>query len=153
MELADSRGQMVHQWGPMLPVEGAPAKAPEPPDAVAALEPPLDAWQLRYYISPTQRAALSGGAGSGLLLGLGAIAIALLVLAVYVYREYTRRLRDAANRVGFVTRVSHELRTPLTNIRMYAELLEDELGGDGDGDGGDGADDGERRRRPGAARA
>jgi len=141
MELADSRGQVVHQWGPMLPAEGAAAKAPEVPDAVAALEPPLDAWQLRYYISPTQRAALSGGAGSGLLLGLGAIAIALLVLAVYVYREFTRRLRDAANRVGFVTRVSHELRTPLTNIRMYAELLEDELGTGGDGDDGDGADD------------
>jgi signal transduction histidine kinase len=144
MELADSRGQTVHQWGPMLPAEGAPAKATEPPDAVAALEPPLDAWQLRYYISPTQRAALSGGASGGLLLGLGAIGLALLVLAVYVYREYTRRLRDAANRVGFVTRVSHELRTPLTNIRMYAELLEDELGGGGDGGSGDdGESDGE----------
>jgi signal transduction histidine kinase len=124
MELADSRGQTVHQWGPMLPEDGAP-RAPEAPDASVALERPLDAWQLRYFISPSQRAALSGGAGTGLFLGLGAIGLALIVLSVYIYREYTRRLRDAARRVGFVTRVSHELRTPLTNIRMYAELLED----------------------------
>jgi len=143
MELADSRGQTVHQWGPMLPPEGAAAakaKAPDPPVAVVALDPPLDAWQLRYFISPSQRAALSGGEGTGLLLGLGAIALALLGLAVYISREYTRRLRDAAARVGFVTRVSHELRTPLTNIRMYAELLEESLGGGGDGDGGGGGD-------------
>jgi signal transduction histidine kinase len=131
MELLDSRGQTVHQWGPMVPVEGAPVPAP---DASLALEPPLDSWQLRYSISPTQRAALSGGAGTGLFLGLGAIALALIGLAVYIYREYTRRLRDAARRVGFVTRVSHELRTPLTNIRMYAELLEEAADGDEDGD-------------------
>ncbi len=132
MELADSRGQTVHQWGPMLPVEGAP---PTAPDASVALDPPLDAWQLRYFISPAQRAALSGGASTGLFLGLGAIALALIGLAIYIYREYTRRLRDAARRVGFVTRVSHELRTPLTNIRMYAELLEDALDGTDDDDG------------------
>jgi signal transduction histidine kinase len=124
MELADSRGQTVHQWGPMVPAEGGP---PGGPDASVALDPPLDAWQLRYFISPAQRAALSGGASTGLFLGLGAIALALLGLAIYIYREYTRRLRDAARRVGFVTRVSHELRTPLTNIRMYAELLEDSV--------------------------
>ncbi len=129
MELADSRGQTVHQWGPMLPAEDAP---PQVPDASVALDRPLDAWQLRYFISPTQRAALSGGVGTGLFLGLGAIGLALLVLAVYIYREYTRRLRDAARRVGFVTRVSHELRTPLTNIRMYAELLEDSVDDDDD---------------------
>ncbi|HSK01555.1 MAG TPA: HAMP domain-containing sensor histidine kinase, partial [Kofleriaceae bacterium] len=138
MELADSRGQTVHQWGPMLPAEGAPPGAPGAPDASVALDPPLDAWQLRYFISPAQRAALSGGASTGLFLGLGAIALALIGLAIYIYREYTRRLRDAARRVGFVTRVSHELRTPLTNIRMYAELLEDAL---------DPADDDDQARR------
>jgi signal transduction histidine kinase len=30
-------------------------------------------------------------------------------------------------RVSFVNRVSHELKTPLTNIRMYAELLDENL--------------------------
>jgi signal transduction histidine kinase len=159
MELADSRGQTVHQWGPMLPAEGAPARAPDPPDASAALEPPLDAWQLRYFISPASRAALSGDIDTGLFLGLGAIGLALIGLAIYIYREYTRQLREAARRVGFVTRVSHELRTPLTNIRMYAELLEDSIrdeaddgtdGGTGDGAGGGtngGAGGGDQARR------
>jgi signal transduction histidine kinase len=118
MELADSRGQTVHQWGPMLGTLDAP-------DAVANLAPPLDSWQLRYYISTAQRDALTSGSGAGLLLGIGALALALLGLAIYVHRELSRRLRDAANRVGFVTRVSHELRTPLTNVRIYAELIAD----------------------------
>ncbi|MEO8705931.1 MAG: HAMP domain-containing sensor histidine kinase [Kofleriaceae bacterium] len=128
IELADSRGDTVTQWGPMLPVDGATAT----PDSTLAMEPPLDSWQLRYFMSPAQRDALTAGPGLALFLGLGGIALGMLVLAVYVYREYTRRLRDAARRVGFVTRVSHELRTPLTNIRMYAELLEEH--GDDDED-------------------
>jgi signal transduction histidine kinase len=129
MELADSRGQTVHQWGTMLPVEGAP---PTPADANLTLEAPLDSWQLRYFLSTSQRETLSGGVGVGLFLGLGAVGLALIGIAIYIYREYTRRLRDAAARVSFVTRVSHELRTPLTNIRMYAELLEDSVVDDDD---------------------
>ncbi|MCW5805798.1 MAG: HAMP domain-containing histidine kinase [Deltaproteobacteria bacterium] len=120
MELADSRGEVVHQWGDM-------GVQDERPDASVALEAPLDAWHLRYYLAPSQRAALEGGGDTGLYLGLAAIGLATLVLAAFIYREYTRRLRDAAQRVGFTTRVSHELRTPLTNIRMYAELLEQDL--------------------------
>jgi signal transduction histidine kinase len=46
---------------------------------------------------------------------------------VWVYREYNRQVREAAQRVSFVNQVSHELKTPLTNIRMYAELLESDL--------------------------
>jgi signal transduction histidine kinase len=129
IELADSRGHTVTQWGPMLPADHAP---PQQPDVTVALEPPLDSWQLRYFISPVQRSALAGGPGAGLMLGLAAVGLALVGLAIYIYREYTRRLRDAARRVGFVTRVSHELRTPLTNIRMFAELLEDGAGDDDD---------------------
>jgi len=122
MELADSRGQTVHQWGALIPVEGAP---PQKPDAALALELPLDSWQLRYYLAPSQRAALVAGGHAGTLLGFAAVGLVLLLLAVYIWRELTRRLRDAAQRVGFVTRVSHELRTPLANIRMYGELLAD----------------------------
>ncbi|HEY5927259.1 MAG TPA: HAMP domain-containing sensor histidine kinase [Kofleriaceae bacterium] len=118
MDLVDSRGQIVHQWGPLQ-------SASQLADASIALDAPLDAWQLRYFISPEQRAALADDVELAPLFGIGAVALALIGLAVYVYREYTRRLRDAAARVGFVTRVSHELRTPLTNIRLYAELMED----------------------------
>jgi len=126
MELVDSRGQTVHQWGPLRGASSGPSSGDaELAAATLALDAPLDAWQLRYYISPRQRAALADELDLAPLFGIGALALALIGLAVYVYREYTRRLRDAAARVGFVTRVSHELRTPLTNIRLYAELLED----------------------------
>ena len=141
MELADSRGQTVHQWGPLRTGSRPPAspalEAIEHPgaalpraDATLALESPLDSWQLRYFISPAQRHALLGGTETGTLLGIAAATLALLGLAVYLYREYTRRLREAAERVGFVTRVSHELRTPLANIRMYAELMDDAIDDD-----------------------
>ena len=53
---------------------------------------------------------------------------------VWLYRESTRELRLAAQRVSFVNQVSHELKTPLTNIRMYAELLEEHVADD-DSDG------------------
>ena len=36
-------------------------------------------------------------------------------------------MREAAQRVSFVNQVSHELKTPLTNIRMYAELLDQDV--------------------------
>ena len=39
-------------------------------------------------------------------------------------------MREATQRVSFVNQVSHELKTPLTSIRMYAELLEEELNDD-----------------------
>jgi signal transduction histidine kinase len=131
MELADSRGQTVHQWGALIPAEGAPLQKP---DAALALDQPLDSWQLRYYLAPSQRAALVAGGHAGTLLGFAAVGLVLLLLAVYIWREQTRRLRDAAQRVGFVTRVSHELRTPLANIRMYGELLADHAQHDADPD-------------------
>jgi signal transduction histidine kinase len=49
------------------------------------------------------------------------------VLAVYFYRENDRELREAKARLSFVNQVSHELKTPLTSIRMYAEMLENDL--------------------------
>ena len=36
-------------------------------------------------------------------------------------------MKLAEQRVNFVNQVSHELKTPLTNIRLYAELLEENL--------------------------
>jgi len=59
--------------------------------------------------------------------GMAALVLALIGLASYFYRESTREMREAAERVSFVNQVSHELKTPLTNIRMYAELLEQSL--------------------------
>jgi signal transduction histidine kinase len=62
-----------------------------------------------------------------ILASLIAVALVIIILAIYFYRENTRELRTAAQRVSFVNQVSHELKTPLTNIRMYAELMEDQM--------------------------
>src|SRR5207244_3501290 len=94
----------------------------------------LDFLRLEYFASASELEALSGTTYHfGMLLGLAAVLLALLLLALYFHRESTRALRDAAERVSFVTRVSHELKTPLTNVRLYAELLEDSLEGSDEG--------------------
>jgi signal transduction histidine kinase len=123
--LVDARDQVVHQWGVHEPVRGELARATLP------LSPPLGPWRLRYYLPA---GALATGAGLGLIFnltaGLALVAVTLGAAAVHVHREWSREMREAAQRVSFVNQVSHELKTPLTNVRMYAELLEQELAPD-----------------------
>ncbi|MBN2308902.1 MAG: HAMP domain-containing histidine kinase [Candidatus Hydrogenedentes bacterium] len=123
--LLDAQGAGLYQWGVY-----EPAGADEPVVEVR-LNPPLSAWRLTYYAPD---AAIEGAfqrtTWFGLGLGLAVLAAALIGLATYFYRESARDMREAAQRVSFVNQVSHELKTPLTNIRMYAEMLDDELGGD-----------------------
>lgn len=115
--LLDSSGRVAYVWGAWIPPVGAAPHMTQP------LSAPLTAWQLAW----NGRIPETGGLEIGGLGGLIAVGVALLGLALYFYRESTRDLRRAARRVTFVNQVSHELKTPLTNIRMYAELLEDEL--------------------------
>lgn len=129
--LVDARGEVLYQWGRHEPATD------ERPRAELALGAPLAAWKLQIHLSPT---ALSAAVGEGsrlaLFVSLGALAVALLGLALWLYHDATRRMRETARRVGFVSQVSHELKTPLTNIRMYAELLErdaDDLGPEAQG--------------------
>ena len=128
--LADEGGMPVYQWGAYAPPEGEGARA------TLSLSPPLAAWSLRDY-SP--ESALPTGLGDTLTFNLGAallaVALALIGLAFYLFRMRTREMRVAAQRVSFVNQVSHELKTPLTNIRLYAELLADELDLDPDDPG------------------
>lgn len=117
--LLDSSGDVVYQWGGWAPPGDAP------PQMERALAAPLQAWRLVWWgVTP---AHAGGGLGFDLLAGLLAVGLALVGLAGWFYRESVRDLRRAAQRVSFVNQVSHELKTPLTNIRMYAELLEEEL--------------------------
>ena len=116
--LCDSLGEVIYQWGGYDPPEGAI------PLADKALGYPLSAWGLKYYLPPGYLNTKGGALYFNLLGGLLAAGLAFVGLAFYFYRESSREMRDAAQRVTFVNQVSHELKTPLTNIRMYAELLE-----------------------------
>lgn len=117
--LVNGNGQIVYEWGGYRPGEQEKSLTMRP------LSHPLGTWKLEFF-GPTLAAAsavnLWGVAAA--LLGLAA---ALAGLAWYLYREHSREVRLAQQRVNFVNQVSHELKTPLTNIRLYAELLEDEL--------------------------
>ncbi len=117
--LLDARGRPVTQWGRHEPAPG------EPPRVERPLGHPLEAWQLRYHVSPEGfEAATSGSTAVGLTAGLLSLGVLVALLGLYLHRESSREIREAGQRVGFVNQVSHELKTPLTNIRMYAELLQ-----------------------------
>jgi signal transduction histidine kinase len=67
-----------------------------------------------------------------LLSDVGVADMGVFALAFF-YREQAAEMREASQRVSFVNQVSHELKTPLTNIRLYAELLEDDIRARGHG--------------------
>jgi signal transduction histidine kinase len=122
IQLVDSHDQAVYQWGAFEPPRDAAPLAELPASA------PLSSWRLKFFVAEDR---LTAGAGASarfnLIAGLSAIGIVLLVIAGIFYRESSRELREAATRVNFVNQVSHELKTPLTNIRLYAELLDEQL--------------------------
>ena len=122
LTLVGSTGAVLYQWGEYEPPEEAR------PIETLALSPPLGSWTLEYYASEgALGAAVAGGLALNLLAGAALLGALVLGSGYYVYREQTREMREAAQRVSFVNQVSHELKTPLTNIRMYAEMLEREL--------------------------
>ena len=118
IRLVDSTGQVLYQWGSFETDEQAR------PAVAFALGPPLGAWSLEYHASSAFGATVAGGFLLNLTAGLALLAAAVIGLTTYFYREQSREIRGAAQRISFVNQVSHELKTPLTNIRMYAELLE-----------------------------
>jgi len=120
--LADAKGAPLYQWGAHQPAKD------QRPVVTHSLNYPLNAWTLQYYAPPeTVGNALGGGVLFSFVSSLAVLGVALVGLAVYFYREHSREMREARQRVSFVNQVSHELKTPLTNIRMYAELLERRL--------------------------
>jgi len=120
--LTGGDGVTVYQWGTYAPAQN------ELPRARLDLSHPLDSWSLLYFAPPTASDnTLGRGLFFNLAVAMSAFVLALIGLASYFYRESTREMREAAERVSFVNQVSHELKTPLTNIRMYAELLEQSL--------------------------
>jgi signal transduction histidine kinase len=116
--LFDPTGRLVYQWGNYVPPRGSK------PLVALWLRPPFSAWRLAYLGPVPAR----GRAALGIAGGMVALAAMVVGAGLWLYREWTRELRQAAERVSFVNQVSHELKTPLTNIRMYAELLEEDVG-------------------------
>lgn len=120
--LRDAQNNVLYQWGTHEP-EGA-----DEPITRLPARAPLSMWALEYFAAPgLYPAGFSRSAIFNVAVGIVSGCALLLLLAVYFFRENTREIRDAAQRVSFVNQVSHELKTPLTNIRMYAELLQTQL--------------------------
>lgn len=116
--LADARGAVICQWGDLTAIETVA------PRLQLHLAAPLSAWTLNLHVQDRLLENPYRNTFRYTLLGvLIPAGVALLVLGVTFYRESSREMRDAAQRVSFVNQVSHELKTPLTNIRLYAELL------------------------------
>ena len=88
------------------------------------LSHPLGSWLLEYYAPALN---VQGASWISMALLIVATMLGLSVIAWLIYREYRRDMRLAQQRVNFVNQVSHELKTPLTNVRMYAEMLEQNL--------------------------
>jgi signal transduction histidine kinase len=120
--LRDVRGQVLYQWGHHELLEGVE------PLAFRSLMPPFDTWSLAAYADAAAGVSLSAALNVGA--ALLAVVLSVLLLTVFLYREGSREIREATQKVGFVGQVSHELKTPLTNIRLYAELLQKRLGGE-----------------------
>ena len=121
VRLVDSEGRAIYQWGKH---ESKPSDVPL---VSLDLSAPLASWRLQHFGPPETLDSGGNAARLNLLIAGALLAASLVGLAAYLSREMGRRLREATQRVTFVNQVSHELKTPLTNIRMYADLLSEDL--------------------------
>lgn len=119
--LVDSMGDSVYEWGEYEPPEDFT------PLVESAVSAPLASWRLQAVVPENLIEVQGSGMVFQLVTGIAAATVALSMLATFFWREYSREVRQASQRVSFVNQVSHELKTPLTNIRMYADLLADDL--------------------------
>jgi signal transduction histidine kinase len=112
IELLDTQQTLLHQWGDDTLHSNTTALS-------------STAWSMRIYGSQNGINKIV----STLLFSGAMLVICLLILlgGWIVYRELSHEQRLARQRVTFVNHVSHELKTPLTSIRMYADLLENEI--------------------------
>jgi signal transduction histidine kinase len=88
--------------------------------------PPFDGLDATLRLQP-----LAEPDDGSFLFPLAVLLATAVVLGLYaLYRTTATQIEFAERRNNFVSAVSHELKTPLTAIRMYAEMLEDDLVGD-----------------------
>lgn len=122
IELLDGTGRLLHRWGSHVPDSTSASH----PLASGSLGAPFDNWSLRVHGLESIWGPLARqNSLRNILLRWGLAAFLWLAAVFVVSREWTRTLREARLKTGFVQQVSHELRTPLTNIRLHAELARD----------------------------
>ena len=123
IQLLDSQNRVIYQWGNFVIDNGSPLLN-------YSLAAPLGSWKMVYYGEGTQSVSKTQ---TTFLWSFTALLFNILAgLSWYLYREHQRELRLSEQRVSFVNQISHELKTPLTNVRMYAELAQQDLAESGD---------------------
>ncbi|MCP4595343.1 HAMP domain-containing sensor histidine kinase [Neptuniibacter sp.] len=119
IRMLNSQREIVYEWGQLSQI----AKNAEPLQTLS-LSHPLASWHLEYY-SPALQSPSNSWLETYSTVMLTFLGLSLL--AWMLYREQTQAARIAEQRVNFVNQVSHELKTPLTNVRMYAEMLDNQV--------------------------
>jgi len=121
IRLVDEQRTTIYQWGNWE----NPANQAE----LARISPgyPLGHWEAIWELDETLWAGYSQSQTIIMTLALIMIALLSSLGGMYGFRLLRKEIQEAGQRVSFVNQVSHELKTPLTNIRLYAELLEQQL--------------------------
>ena len=113
--------QPIYQWGEKSEIENAP------PFFSRNLAAPLSNWKIVCYCPEDYFKNSSRLWFYNTTAIVISLTIFFIAIAAILYREMRKTIREASQRVNFVSQVSHELKTPLTNIRMYAELLQESI--------------------------
>ncbi|MBN2718180.1 MAG: HAMP domain-containing histidine kinase [Deltaproteobacteria bacterium] len=126
VRLTSENGKTLYQYGGFSPA------ARTAPISEQALPPPFGSWRLQYFAPQQLKSTGLATSTISTLMLIGILLLVVLALGAYFLLAYNRESQLAMQQVNFVNQVSHELKTPLTNIRMYAELLADQLDQDDD---------------------
>lgn len=101
--------------------------------ATQDLAPPFDFWQVAVYLHDVPGAMKRFDLRRTAWLWLISLMLVSILFGGYVFIQRARRQSYLSRaQTTFVSNVTHELRTPLASIKMFAELLELQMGrGDG----------------------
>ena len=93
------------------------------------LAPPFDGWRVAIYLRDVPTAMKRLDLRNTIWLWLITVMLLSIVVGGYMFIVRARRQAYLSRaQTTFVSNVTHELRTPLASIRMFAELLELQMG-------------------------
>lgn len=100
----------------------------ESPSVTVEISPELlPGFQLRGFLNPAVHQQGNSLALANILLVVSLLLVVLTSAGTAFY-FVNREMILAGKKTSFVANVSHELKTPLTSIRMYSEMLRENLG-------------------------